>query len=338
MIRKFTYIFVFALVTIVGQKSFAQQDAQYSQFMFNRLSYNPAFAGSSDKICATLLGRNQWNQFGGGNVTSDLGSVARGANPTTILANIHAPVGKRFGIGANFNSDELGFSKIVSFNATLAYKQSIGSNGGILAGGIGVGIIQEGLDGTKLKAIDPSDPKIPTGNITDLGLDLNFGLYYTQEQLSIFNNFYTGISSTHLNTPKLEIRDASSNGFTSQYVRHYYFITGAEYELNSAFTLNPNIMVKTDMVKTTTDINATLIWNQNIRGGLSYRTFNDLVVMAGYEFPFGLNIGYSYDLTMGKILNYSTGTHEIMLRYCFGVKIPPREPKIPIPRLTPRFL
>jgi hypothetical protein len=60
--------------------------------------------------------------------------------------------------------------------------------------------------------------------------------------------------------------------------------------------------------------------------------------MAGYEFPFGLNFGYSYDLTLGKILNYSTGTHEIMLRYCFGVKIPAKREKVPIPRLTPRFL
>lgn len=336
MIRKFTYIFVFILALIVGHKTFAQQDAQYSQFMFNRLSYNPAFAGSSDKICATLLGRNQWNQFGGGNVTSDLASVGRGSSPTTILGNIHAPIG-RFGLGANFNSDELGFSKIVTFNAALAYKQPIGSNGGVLAAGIGVGVVQEGIDGTKLKAIDPNDPKIPTGNVNDLGLDLNFGLYYSQEQLSIVNNFYAGVSSSHLNAPKLILTDGKAS-FESQYVRHYYFTTGAEYELNSAFTLNPNILVKTDLVKTTTDINATLIWNQNIRGGLSYRTFNDLVVMAGYEFPFGLNIGYSYDLTMGKILNYSTGTHEIMLRYCFGVKIPSREPKIPIPRLTPRFL
>ncbi len=337
MIRKFTYIFVFILALIVGHKTFAQQDAQYSQFMFNRLSYNPAFAGSSDKICATLLGRNQWNQFGGGNVTSDLGSVGRGSSPTTILGNIHAPIG-RFGLGANFNSDELGFSKIVTANATLAYKQPIGSNGGVLAGGIGIGFVQEGIDGSKLKAIDQNDPKIPQGNITSLGLDLNFGLYYTQQNLSVFNNFYAGISSTHLNTPKLEMRDATDRGFTSQYVRHYYFITGADYELNSAFTLNPNIMVKSDLVKTTTDINATLIWNQNIRGGLSYRTFNDLVVMAGYEFPFGLNFGYSYDLTLGKILNYSTGTHEIMLRYCFGVKIPAKREKVPIPRLTPRFL
>lgn len=337
MIRKFTYIFALSLASFIGIKSYAQQDAQYSQFMFNRLSYNPAFAGSSDKICATLLGRNQWNQFGGGNVTSDLGSVGRGATPTTILANIHAPIG-RFGIGANFNSDELGFSKIVTANATLAYKQPIGSNGGVLAGGVGVGFVQEGIDGSKLKAIDQNDPKIPQGNITSLALDLNFGLYYTQPQLSIFNNFYAGVSSTHLSAPKLKIYDNAGRGFESQYVRHYYFITGAEYELNSEFTLNPNIMVKSDLVKTTTDINATLIWNQHIRGGLSYRTFNDLIVMAGYEFPFGLNVGYSYDLTMGKILNYSTGTHEIMLRYCFGLKFPPPVPRIPVPRLTPRFL
>ena len=337
MIRKFTYIFVLALASLVGQNLYAQQDAQYSQFMFNRLSYNPAFAGSSDKICATLLYRNQWNQFGGGNVNSDLGSVGRGGTPTTFLGNIHAPIGNRFGIGANFNSDELGFSKIVTANATLAYKQPIGGNGGVLAGGIGIGIVQEGIDGTKLKAIDQNDPKIPQGNITSLGLDLNFGLYYNQQSLSIFDNFYAGVSTSHLNAPKLTIMDNAGRGFTSQYVRHYYFITGADYQLNSAFTLNPNIMVKSDLVKTTTDINATLIWNQNIRGGLSYRTFNDLVVMFGYQFPINLNFGYSYDLTMGKILNYSTGTHEIMLRYCFGVKNTPT-PKIIVPRLTPRFL
>ncbi|MCX6186642.1 MAG: type IX secretion system membrane protein PorP/SprF [Bacteroidetes bacterium] len=336
MSKKITYIVLLFFAGFMSIKSYAQQDAQYSQFMFNRLSYNPAFAGSSEKICATLLYRNQWNQFGGGNVVSDLGSVGRGGSPTTFLGNIHAPIGK-FGIGANFNNDQLGFSKIVTANVALSYKFNL-SNGGVLATGVGVGFVQEGIDGSKLKAIDQGDPKIPQGNITSMGLDLNFGLYYTQPQISIFNNFYAGVSSSHLNAPKLLIQDNAGRGFTSQYVRHYYFITGADYDLNSAFTINPNIMVKTDGVKTTTDLNATLIWNQNIRGGLSYRTFNDLIILAGYEFPFGLNVGYSYDLTMGKILNYSTGTHEIMLRYCFGVKFTPKEPKIPIPRLTPRFL
>jgi hypothetical protein len=79
-------------------------------------------------------------------------------------------------------------------------------------------------------------------------------------------------------------------------------------------------------------------FNNKIRGGLSYRTSDAVVVLLGYKFLPELMLGYSYDLTTSNITNYSSGSHEIMLRYCFMPKIKERDPKPVIPRLTPRFL
>jgi type IX secretion system PorP/SprF family membrane protein len=116
-----------------------------------------------------------------------------------------------------------------------------------------------------------------------------------------------------------------------------YFVTGGEYELNSTMKLQPNILIKKDPAKIQTDLNCFLVWNENIRGGLTWRPMDAAVVLVGYEFPFGLNVGYSYDLTTSKILSYSSGSHEIMVRYCFGVTIPRKVPVLRS-RYTPRFM
>lgn len=337
MVQRFTRFLVVLFCLIVG-KVFAQQDPQYSQFMYNKLAYNPAFAGSSDKICVTLLGRNQWYNFGGGQI--DLGNgnkVNRGAAPSTINFNIHSNLGKHFGIGMNLMKDMLGFDNYVTFGGDLSYKHEVGD--GILSVGLYGGMLQAGVDGKKYQPIDKGDPNIPLDNVTGNSFDLGAGVYYMQPQVSIFNNFYAGISTTHLNAPKVNV--VYANGSRSyDFIRHYYFHTGFDYDISSQLSLNTNILLKTDLTKTSTDINCIAVWNQNIRGGVGYRTWNSIVVLAGYDFPIKantLNIGFSYDVTTGSIFSYNTGTYELTARYCFGIKVEPKV-KIIVPRLTPRFL
>lgn len=330
----FTRIFFGMSVLFAVSDIKAQQDPHYSQFMYNKLNYNAGFAGETDgKICVTLLNRMQWTGFGGG---TSLNGLPRGAAPTDLVGSINAAVGKRLGVGATFAKDQQGFETMVIPRFTLAYRQPLGDNG-MLAGGLGIGYMQRSLDGSKLKALDPNDPKIPPSSVNGSALDLDFGLYYTRQNLLGFvDNFYAGLSATHLNQNKITYSWEGGSSIIDSKM-HLYFVTGGEYSLGNNMVLQPNIMVKKDPAKIQTDLNCFLVWNQNIRGGVTWRPMDAAVLLVGYEFPFGLRVGYSYDLTTSKIIKYSSGSHEIMVSYCFGISIP-HPPKIIRSRYTPRFM
>jgi type IX secretion system PorP/SprF family membrane protein len=305
----------------------AQQDAQYTQFFMTKLTYNPAYAGSEDKICATGLYRSQWLGFG---------SNAIGLSPTTFLANIHAPIGQSFGIGLNVTSDQLGYEQSINPMLSLAYRKHF-QNQSVLAVGLGGGIMQKSLAGDKLKPLETGDNKIPDVAVAGMAVDLNFGLYYTMQNAWRFTNAYAGLSATHLTQGNVEY-SWGNNVVKNPMTMHYYFMTGATVFDNGTFAIEPNILVKSDLAKTSADINGMLTYNGKIRGGLTYRTADAVAILAGYQFPFGLQIGYSYDFTTSNIITYSSGSHEIVAKYCFTIKTKEREPKDPIIRLTPRFL
>lgn len=333
----FTRVILGAAMLSLAANVAAQQDPHYSQFMYNKLNFNAGYAGATDgKICATLIHRNQWSGFGGGTSTVGNTTIARGDAPTNLVGSINAALGSRIGIGATIASDDQGFENMVMPRLTLSYRHPMGDKG-TLAAGVGIGYMQRNLQGDKLKALDPNDPNIPDEKVSGSAMDVDFGLYYTKDNLlGVVNNFYAGFSATHLNKNVITY-EWKGNSTEIQSDMHMYFVTGGEYELNSTMKLQPNILVKKDPAKIQADLNCFLVWNENIRGGLTWRPMDAAVVLVGYEFPFGLNVGYSYDLTTSKILSYSSGSHEIMVRYCFGVSIPKKE-KVLRSRFTPRFM
>ena len=303
MKRSFTRIVFGVLMFINVLYLQAQQDPHFSQFMFNKLNFNAGYAGATDgKICATLLHRTQWMGFGGGTYDAGNGQTyRRGDAPSNLVGSINA-----------------------------SYRQPIGD--GVFSAGVGVGMMQISIDGD-FNAIDKDDPNIPNAKETGSALDIDAGLYYSKDNLlGVIDGFYAGFSATHLNQNKIEMTHD-----TKESELHMYFVTGGSYQLNATMKLQPNVLVKKDPAKIQADLNCFLVWNENIRGGLTWRPMDAAVLLVGYEFPFGLNVGYSYDLTTSRILNYSSGSHEFMLRYCFGVKIPPRE-KVIRSRYTPRFM
>jgi type IX secretion system PorP/SprF family membrane protein len=304
----------------------AQQDAQYSQFFLNKLTYNPAYAGTEgNKICATGLYRSQWLGFGKSSI---------GLSPTTYLLNIHAPLGN-FGVGLNVNSDQLGFEQSINPMLSVSYKLAF-QDQSVLSFGLGGGIMQKSLAGDKLRPLDQGDQSIPNASVSGISPDINLGLYYMTPNLWRFTDAYAGLSATHLTQGNVRY-EWPGGSVDNPMKMHYYFMTGATYNLG-AFDLEPNILVKSDIAKTSADINAMLMYNNRIRGGLTYRTADAVVVLVGYKFTDNIQVGYSYDLTTSKIINYSSGSHELVLKYCFTPKLKEKEPKQPIPRLTPRFL
>lgn len=305
----------------------AQQDAQYTQFFMSKLSYNPGYAGSEDKICATGLYRSQWLGFGNNTL---------GITPVTFVANIHAPIGSKFGVGLNISSDQQGFEQSLNPMLSLAYRYKF-KDDAVLAGGLGIGFMQKTLAGDKLNPIQDGDALIPTISVSGNALDVNLGAYYTRPQAWLFTDVYAGISATHITGGDVTYswdKYTASNPMKP----HAYFMTGGTYSLTPSLDLEPNLLLKTDMAKMAFDLNAMVTYNGKIRGGLTYRATDAVSILLGYKFTPNLQVGYSYDLTTSKIISYSSGSHEVVLKYCFMPKIKPKPEKEPIPRLTPRFL
>ncbi|MBS1634659.1 MAG: type IX secretion system membrane protein PorP/SprF [Bacteroidetes bacterium] len=294
---------------------FAQQDPQFTQFMHNKLIYNPGYAGTSDAICANVLYRQQWVNFPGA--------------PKTGLFSFDMPIGRLpIGIGLNVMNDQIGFSKTTFARLAVSYlKRGLGA--GNLGIGIDGGILQQQFNGNWITpdgniTQDPSIPNyaangspITNPNLNKLTYDLGFGAYYT-----IPNKMYVGISSTHL-----AAQDITAGGNVKYALaRHYYVVAGYRFLLNQVHGIEPNVKIKSDAASTQVDINLTYWWNNTLWIGATYRMQDAVCPMLGYKFlkNKSLKVGYSYDVTLSKIKGYSAGTHEIMLGYCFNTSKPPK--------------
>jgi type IX secretion system PorP/SprF family membrane protein len=286
-------ILVIATLPLVSVK--AQQEQHYAQNMFNQLSYNPAFAGSVGAICATGIVRQQWVGFDGA--------------PQTYSINISSPLNMLHGgVGLSIYQDQLGPQKEIGVKLMYAYRVDIGM--GNLGIGATVGFINGSIDFGQFagKIRDLEDELLQsTGNESDMLLDFGFGLHYFVPE-----KFYVALSSTRLSEQNSEILSYKTK-------RHYYFNAGYEFAFpnNSAFVLEPSILIKSDLVKTQYDIATLLKYNNKFWGGVSYsalRVMDPISAIIGLQIK-DLKIGYAYTIPTSEI--GSSGSHEVMIGYCF---------------------
>lgn len=294
--------------------SFAQQDAQFSQNMFNKLPINPGFAGTDKAICGVLLYRQQWVSFPGA--------------PKTGLISIDAPILQSTplhgGVGLTVCSDQLGFDKTIIAKAAYSYHLVLGP--GILGIGLEAGVIQKQLAGAWIST-DPytQDAAIPDQKASKAVFDLGLGAYYTTD-----NGIYFGISSTHLPQTSFTNVNTTAAGapvkdaYNFVNARHYYIMAGVPFNINQDIKVIPSILAKTDASSTQLDINARVVWRNQVWAGAAYRLTDAIVALVGFQIS-GLKVGYSFDLTTSNLKNYSNNTHEIMVGYCFKPVKPPGE-------------
>lgn len=303
-------------LSLTGLIAFAQQDAQFSMNMFNKLSINPGYAGTSQALCGTLLYRDQWDKFPGSPKTGlfslDYGRVLGG------------------GVGITVDQDQLGFDK--TLKAKLAYSYHLALGGlGTLGIGLDAGMIQKSItgnfiapDGTTTNTGGGTDQSIPWSGTSATTYDVGFGLYFTN------NNLYVGISSLHLPGQTLSNSGgAAGTTYNFQYTmaRHYFVMAGYKLNLTQNFTLTPSVLAKSDAASTQLDINLLAKYNNMIFFGVSYRLTDAIPLMLGLEWPLKNNkstikFGYSYDVIisgMGKHYAGDSGkvmTHEVMIGFC----------------------
>ncbi len=273
----------------------AQQDPQFSQNMFNKLANNPGYAGSTSGISTSVLHRSQWMGF------DDEGAAASTQN---FSVDAEVPI-LNGGVGLNIVKDNIASFSNLGIQASYAYMTQLGF--GQIGMGMSVGMYQSGLNGGALRPSQAGDPVIPTGDVNGSKLDIGAGVYFNNQ------NMYIGLSSAHMTEPTIEWSDGQSYNLA----RHYFLISGYNYEINPQFSLHPSIYLKHDGATSQLDINTNLIYNNKMWSGVSYRVDEGVIILAGMDINESLRFGVGYDVT---IINPMSNSFEFMLGYNFKVK------------------
>lgn len=295
-------IFFIILAVGISLVSKAQQDPQFSQNMYNLLTFNPAFAGVGDEMTASVINRQQWIGFEDAPVS------------TAFNGNVPLRIGRRMhGLGLTVMSDKLGFENKTTIKFQYAYPFKIFN--GILNAGLSFGLQNNALNG-KWDPNDENDP-ILNGTSTDASkmvFDAGLGFYYRSKSL------YLGASSTHINKPNVAFDEKNK----IYLYRHYYIMGGYKYGLTNQVDIIPSFFFKSDGRMSQYDINTNVVYNKKYRGGVSYRVDDAIVFLAGILLKNGLDIGVAYDVSVSKINKPSL---EFMLAYHFTPSLIKRKQK-----------
>lgn len=289
--------------------SFAQQDTRFSQYMFNNLAFNPAYAGSGDGLALAALYRKQWVNIEGAPQTANLSAHSKVVEDGKV------------GLGLNLQFDEIGLTKVYSGFASYAYclKSSRRGETPMLNLGISAGAtyMQKSLSEAQGNSvIDPTiDPIFNSGDDMSKVLP-NFGLgaYYF-----LPNKYYIGLSVPRLLTNNFRDQDAAIEKIAREF-RHYYVTAGMVF--GDEIKLRPSVLFK--MVPGNApiqfDLSLMALFKETIWLGTSFRADQgtapeSLDFIVALQLQNGVKIGYAYDLTLSDLSDYTTGSHEIMLSY-----------------------
>ncbi|MBS1637383.1 MAG: type IX secretion system membrane protein PorP/SprF [Bacteroidetes bacterium] len=289
-------------IAITATQVQAQQDVMVSQYMFNGLFLNPAYAGSHKYVSSSLLHRTQWLGFSGA--------------PKTMLFAVDglAPTAaKNMGLGLIVSNDRIGSTEQTDIYANYSYQLRLGK--GKLSFGLKAGVSNYVFKSNNLLVWDSND-ELFAGKRSVWLPKFGAGAYYFCEK------WYAGIS-----IPTLLAYDAGHNfGFdvnqNTFLNRHYYLTGGYVFTLNDEFKLKPSALIKyLPAAPLQVDLNLNVLYKDMIWLGASYRTGDAVTAMVEYQTNTRFRVGYAYDFTTSKIRNYSSGTHEIMIGYDFGKDI-----------------
>ncbi len=287
-------LIIILFVCLIASNLEAQQDPQYTQYMYNMNVLNPAYAGSTEGLALGVLYRSQWAGLDGG--------------PTTFTFAGHAPVSDRIGLGLSIIGDEIGPVKetnaYVDFSYTIPVsaetKLAFGLKAGATFHDIG---IQEGL----IDLIDLGDPFFAQ-NINETTPNIGAGAYFYKP-----NRYYISVSmpnildATHL--------DANGNKLGSE-TQHLFAAAGYVFDLNENFKLKPHGILKyADTAPVTFDLNANLFMYDLVEVGIGYRLDDSFSGMVNFLVTPNLRIGYAYDSILSELDIVTNSSHEVFLNF-----------------------
>ncbi len=292
---------IIALAIASATPVIGQQLPQFTQYMFNTISVNPAYAGSREALNVTALHRNQWTGIDG--------------NPRTNTLSIHTPLkNERVGLGLSYINDRLGFESTNyiygDFSYSVPFTETIKLSFGLKAG----------FTNYSLSTPDLNDPFF-NSEFDSWSPNMGAGMYIGS------NVWYAGISS-----PRLFNTDLNEGEFVAMERASYYVIGGLVLNLSENLKFKPTVLSKfTSGAPATYDVSGNFLISEKLWLGASYR-FNDadsFGALMDYQISKDIRIGYAYDLPTGDVRPYTTGTHEIILIYEVGLgqKGPAKSPR-----------
>jgi type IX secretion system PorP/SprF family membrane protein len=293
-----TSLFHIALLLLLALPASGQQDPMYSQYMFNRLVINPAYAGAREQLSVAALARAQWLDFDGG--------------PRTQTISLHTPTtDQRHGIGLVFTNDRTGYTSntLVTFN--YAYRIPAGKTG-TLALGLNMGLNSYWARLSQVATWDPGDVAFGSGSdIQKWQFVAGPGIYYQSDHL------YLGASAPNiiphrLYDPFYEQLEASDR-------IHYMFMGGAMLRLSRHVEFRPSFTMRaTPSAPLSLDLSGALLLNEMVWLGVSWRPNNAWVFMTEVYLTRMLRLGYAYDFANSAARSYFGDSHELMLGIDLG--------------------
>lgn len=299
----------------------AQQEAQYTQYMYNTSSINPAYIGSKENLEITGLYRSQW--------------VGLEGAPKTQTLGISSPIDyyNRLGLGLSVVNDVVGITSETYFNIDFSYNIPFGEYAKLSFGLKAVGHLLN-VDFEKLSLLDGNDVNFQ-GNIhNEFTPNVGTGVYYNTDK------FYMGLSVPNLLETTSSFDGTAANGEnvgSSSFIRermHFYWITGYVFDVNDYVRFKPAVLTKLVVgAPLQVDVSANFLLYDKLSLGLAYRWSASVSALAGFRITQPFMVGFAYDREITDLGNteYNDGSFEIILRYQLPEKIFGKR------RLTPRF-
>lgn len=286
----------------------AQQEPQYTQFMYNKLGLNPGYAGSNETTCLTALHRSQWLGLEGA--------------PTTQLLSMSMPLSnQRVGLGLNIHRSTISIFARTSVAGMYAYRFRLGS------GYLGVGLqgsvrfIDGDFTDSRLRATEglDRDEAIDQNALNKTVPNFGAGVYYQND------GFYIGLSAPRFLKNNIDLND--DVGVIGTEVPHLNFMLGATAKLNDNIDFKPQVLVKfVENSPVDIDLNLSFVFVDRFMAGTTLRAGGErgnglgesIDILLGVEVIDNLFFGLSYDIGLTKLNEYNSGSVEGVLRYCFG--------------------
>lgn len=290
MMRKITLLILLATVMYSGSL-LAQQDPQYTQYMYNMNVVNPAYAGSKESLSITGLYRKQWSGLDGA--------------PETFTLSLHSPVGEKVGLGISAIKDELGPVKETNVYADFSYTLDLGTRVK-LALGVKAGATFHEVDLTGLSLQDPGDPFF-SQNIDNTYPNVGAGAFLYADKFYVGLSVPNMIKSVHL--------DENGLKYGSEEL-HYFATAGYIFDINDNFKLKPSVMVKSSFdAPVSFDANLNALFLDRFEIGGSYRLDDSFSGMVGFQVTPMLRIGYAYDNVTSELKALGSASHEVILTF-----------------------
>jgi type IX secretion system PorP/SprF family membrane protein len=285
-----TRILLIALM-FTGIVSYAQQDAQFTQYMYNTINVNPAYAGSRGAMSIFALHRTQW--------------VGLDGAPTTNAVSINTPLNNsRLGLGVSVINDKIGPTHENTISADLSYTVPT-SETFKLSFGIKATANLFDLDVSRLSPKQAGDLTLQSFN--KFTPNIGAGVYLHSDKAYIGLSIPNFIETNRYDDNDVRIFKEKIN---------YYLIAGYVFDLNSSIKFKPALLTKmVEGAPLQVDLSANFLFNDKFMIGAAYRVSAAMSGMVGFQVSDGMYIGYAYDLETTNLDNYNSGSHEIFLRY-----------------------